>query len=258
MTQLTHNAGQARRTSDAGERLGHVLDTLDNSIARLQSDTTKINRRSVFEREIAATGAIGSDGDWRCNDALMLQPPLDAALRVFFKFGYHGATVREIAKSAEMSVPGLYHYYDSKQAMLTALLERTMEDLLKRSRLAVRDGGDDVVKAFCNLVECLVLFHTYRQDLGFLGASEMRSLEEPQRQRISDARRDVQAVMDQLVGLGVAAGRFHTTRPKEAARAVTTMCVAVAHWFRREGSMDAETIASHYIDFALGAVHYGS
>lgn len=50
---------------------------------------------------------------------------LDAALRVFARQGYEGASVRDIASEARVSAGLLYHYFPSKQAVLVALFERS-------------------------------------------------------------------------------------------------------------------------------------
>jgi AcrR family transcriptional regulator len=37
-------------------------------------------------------------------------------------------------------VPGIYHHWPTKQHLLVALLDRTMEDLLERARAARAEG----------------------------------------------------------------------------------------------------------------------
>ncbi len=80
-------------------------------------------------------------GGWRDYGEPELPVPLAAALAAFAEQGYHGTSVREIAARANLSVPGLYHHYPSKQSLLQGLLERTMTDLLARSEAAIARGG---------------------------------------------------------------------------------------------------------------------
>ncbi|NED61333.1 helix-turn-helix transcriptional regulator, partial [Streptomyces sp. SID10244] len=65
-----------------------------------------------------------SIGEWRDYGEPELPVPLAAALAAFAEQGYHGTSVREIASRANLSVPGLYHHYPSKQSLLQGLLER--------------------------------------------------------------------------------------------------------------------------------------
>lgn len=191
--------------------------------------------------------------DWRAYPPLDLDPPLAAALSAFLEFGYHGATMRHVAQLAGLSVPGIYHYYASKQDMLVAILDMTMEDLRART-LAARAEGRDAVERFSLLVECLALFHTHRRELGFVGASEMRSLEPESRQRVATARRQQQQLVDEEVKQATIDGTFATQRPHEAARAVVTMCTALPQWYQDNGSAPAEEVAEQYVQFALDLV----
>ena len=52
---------------------------------------------------------------------------LDSALSVFGKSGYNGGSLREIADSVGISQAGLLHHFESKSALLTAVLERRDE-----------------------------------------------------------------------------------------------------------------------------------
>jgi AcrR family transcriptional regulator len=50
---------------------------------------------------------------------------LDAALAVFARHGFDGASVRDIAAEAQVGPALLYYYFPSKQAVLQALFERS-------------------------------------------------------------------------------------------------------------------------------------
>jgi AcrR family transcriptional regulator len=47
---------------------------------------------------------------------------LDAAAKVFRDKGYAGARLADIAQRAEMHVPGVYYYFDSKEALVEEVL----------------------------------------------------------------------------------------------------------------------------------------
>jgi AcrR family transcriptional regulator len=190
---------------------------------------------------------------WRDFPPLRLDPPLAGALEAFVELGYHGATIRVIAQRAGLSVPGVYHHWPTKQHLLVALLDLTMDDLLERAR-AARAEGDGPVERFTRLVECLVLYHTHRRELGFIGASEMRSVDKPDRARIAAARTEVQRMVDEEVAEGCRRGLMSTPLPKEAARAVVTMCTALPQWWSPGGVSSPEVVARQYVDFALDVV----
>lgn len=187
--------------------------------------------------------------DWRVYGPLDLDAVLGAALTVFTRRGYHGATVRDIARECGRSMSSIYHHYPSKQAMLRRILDRGVTELLVRAQLAQASGGDPVER-FRFLIESLALFHTHRRAMGFLGASEMRSLEPTAFRDIAGRRVGGQRMVDTEVLAAVAAGRFDCPRPREASRAVVTMCTSIAQWYQPEGSLSPAEVAADYVAFA--------
>ncbi|MGV9923250.1 TetR family transcriptional regulator [Nocardia rhamnosiphila] len=229
----------------------------ENGLTRITEERLTAAARlfGVDRDDLLYSLAPGSDDAtwWRDFPSLHLPAPLHGALEAFVELGYHGATIRDVAERADLSVAGIYHHWPTKQDLLIALLDLTMADLQQRCR-AARAEGDGPVNRLTLLVECLALFHTYRRELGFLGASEMRSLEEPHRSRIVRARRDVQDMVDDEVVEGCRRGLMDTPVPREAARAIVTLCTALPQWWSPSGGMSPETTARQYTEFAADLV----
>lgn len=249
LSPATITALEKGRTTMSVDRLHEIATALDVSPADL------------FATGAAAAGRVSSDDDarahghWREFEDPRMDVVLRAALSCIVEKGYHGCSIRDIAEKADSSVSALYHYYPSKQAMLVALFDLTMTDLLGRAT-AARDecDSDDPVQRFSRLVESLTLYHSYRKEMGFVGASEMRSLEGENYTTIAAKRVALQRMVDAEVQSGVELGVFTTNRPHEAARAVVTMCVAVSQWYNPDGDEPPEDIASAYVRFALDLV----
>ena len=254
VSPATLSAIENGKTGISSERIARLAEALDVPVQRVFATPNGVASGPERPRPPAPAdlGPPGPD-DWRSYPPLRLDPALEGALSSFLEFGDHGAPMRTIAERARLSVPGLYHYYASKQEMLVALLDLTMHDLRVRTE-AARDQGGTAVERFALIVECLALFHTHRRELAFVGASEMRSLEGGTRERVAATRRDEQRMVDREVEAAVAAGDFRTPQPHEAARAVATMCTALSQWFRDTGPASAEQVAAQYVDFALDLV----
>ncbi|MGA4943451.1 TetR/AcrR family transcriptional regulator [Streptomyces cinereoruber] len=183
---------------------------------------------------------------WRAYSGSGLPPILRTALTCFMEHGYHGTTIRTVASRAELSVPGLYYHYASKQALLVAIVSHAMEDLWRRSTAALEEAGDDVPRRLDLLVECLVLFHAYQRDLAFIAYSEIRSLTGEARTTYIAARDRQQRLMDRVIEDGVARGEFTTPYPRETARAIVTMCTGVSQWYRAGGEHSPQELAERY------------
>ena len=55
---------------------------------------------------------------------------LDAAVRNFQKLGYHGASMRDIARDAGITVAAIYHHFPSKQAILQDIMVGVLSDVI--------------------------------------------------------------------------------------------------------------------------------
>src|SRR5690606_8220388 len=248
------------RTKESVSRLGRIADALDMTVAEIldidpRGETAHRGRAAKPSGAAAATPHVPPIPHWRDYEPLDFDPVLAAALSEFVEIGYHGATVRSIAARCGFSVSGIYHYYTSKQQMLVTILERTMTELLARAE-AARGEGNDPVERFSFLIEHLALFHTHRRELGFVGASEMRSLAGSARRRIAAMRVAQQRMVDAEAEQAARQGDFCTSHPREAARAVVTMCTALSGWWRPDGPLAPEQIAEQYVDFALDLMRH--
>jgi AcrR family transcriptional regulator len=59
------------------------------------------------------------------------QQILEAAEECFRRRGFQGASVAEICKGAGVSAGHLYHFYDSKEAIIAAIVQRDLEEKLE-------------------------------------------------------------------------------------------------------------------------------
>src|SRR2546429_1412745 len=100
---------------------------------------------------------------------------LRAATALFRARGYHGSSMRTLARGLRMEPASLYYHFPSKQDILFAILDRTLDDLLDGLRHAVTAADDDRARLQA-AVRFHVLFHVRRRQEAFLSHSELRSL----------------------------------------------------------------------------------
>ncbi len=82
---------------------------------------------------------------------LRRQQILDAAAECFRKSGFHGASMSEIAKSFGMSAGHIYNYFESKEAIIEAMVKRDLDQALER--IAKIQGEKDILKAMLCTVD---------------------------------------------------------------------------------------------------------
>ncbi|ANW67101.1 TetR family transcriptional regulator [Mycobacterium sp. djl-10] len=182
------------------------------------------------------------------------QVVLDAAVQNFQARGYHGTSIRDIARDAGMTPASIYHHFPSKQRILQHIMEAVMKDVIAATNGALLQSGNSPTEQLDALVQAWVLFHTQHRAEALIGASEIRSLDDVGH-RIVVALRDQQEQMFRvIIDRGVAEGVFATAHPHEAARAIINMGSSIAGWYRPDGDLSPEDIARRYADLALGTV----
>ncbi|MFD1814828.1 TetR family transcriptional regulator [Rhodococcus gannanensis] len=251
VSPATVSAVENGRTGVSVDRIRDIADALGTTAARLLGEQVEPAPRHDPPRAVTDTAVDRPAGaHWRDFPPLEIDAVLAAAIDAFVETGYHGATVRAVAQRAGMSVPGVYHHYRDKQALLVRALDITMDELHWRIR-AARDEGAGTVERVALMVEALALYHTHRRELAFIGASEMRSIEEPDRTRITASRNEIQYLLDDGIDAAVRSGDLSTPHPRDAGRAIATMCTSLPQWFRADGPSTPEQIATEYAEFAL-------
>lgn len=177
---------------------------------------------------------------------------VEAIIDCFVRWGYHGTSMRQIAQAGGVSVAGVYHYFTSKQQMLVSLMDETMAELISRlDDVLTAAEGQPVEERYRQVVRELALFHLEQRRKGFIGASEMRSIDEPDRSRIAGLRRDVQHTVDALAREGFETGAFTNPDWRFAGRVVSNMCTSTSQWYDPEGPVPKDAAADNLADYAL-------
>ncbi|WP_194829721.1 TetR family transcriptional regulator [Nocardia sp. XZ_19_231] len=255
VSPATLSAIETGKTGASVARLRSLAVELGTTVAWLIGDQP---RRAHDGRPVEPGPHTGATPDsWREFPPLDIDPVLAAAIDSFVETGYHGATMRSIAARAGMSVPGVYHHYRDKQDLLVRALDLTMDELHRRVRAARLDGVNGRERVI-RVVEALALFHTHHRELAFIGASEMRSLNPADRDRITASRNEIQYLLDADIDTALAEADRSADRARDAGRAIATMCTALPQWFRLDGPSSPEQIATAYADFALGLLGLAS
>lgn len=183
----------------------------------------------------------------RGNEAAILNAALDA----FGTHGFHGASMRDVAKRAGTSLSNLYNYVPSKSRLLAEVLRRANDELATRLRAALEDAGDDAASRMREVVRAYVRFIVDHQVAMVVSTNEVRYLTGADRSALVAERDATQAVFEDIVAQGVAAGTFTTPYPDDAARTILTALSAVAGWYRSDGRLSRGQLAEQQARYAL-------
>lgn len=184
---------------------------------------------------------------------LGLTPILAAALDAFCEQGYHATSVRDIAKRVGVTVPALYYHHENKEAILVALLDRSIDAVIALCHDALAEAGDDPLTQFCSLVECLVWFMSNSTKTAQLDA-EIRALGPDNRRAYVAKRREVENMLTGVIRDGVRVNVFADQDPHEAVLALLGLIRSVASWYQPGGRRSATEIANAYVVISARAV----
>jgi AcrR family transcriptional regulator len=177
-----------------------------------------------------------------------------AATRLFAGPGYEATTVQDIVAAAGVTKGAMYHYYDSKDALLYEIYHRLLAMQAERLDLIATGPGDpglrlrtaavDVVETtVANLDEAIVFFRSYH-----LLAADKRKLVRSERRRYHERFRD-------LVVEGQQAGVF---RPEADPDLVVSFFFGAVHqlgtWFHPDGALTATALGESYVDLLLSGL----
>jgi AcrR family transcriptional regulator len=184
-----------------------------------------------------------------------LTPILAHALDAFYELGYHGTSVRDIAKRTGQTVPALYYHHQNKEAILFTLLDDSISAVIQRCEQALDDAGDDPLQRFRNLIECLVLYMTQHGKRAAMDA-EIRALGSENRALYIAKRNVIEQLVETAINDGQRAGIFDVSSAQETTRALLGMIFAITVWFKPKGKKSPAAVAASYVDIALHTAGY--
>jgi AcrR family transcriptional regulator len=175
------------------------------------------------------------------------------AAQLFRDRGYDATSVSDVARALGMTKAGLYHHFESKEALLFEImmygLERVRDEVIVPVR-TVRDPEERLRQ--------LILRHARIATRGqgaiaHLG-DEIRALPSSGRRQIERRMRIYfDLIRDTLVELK-AAGRLRNVDPTVATFGLIGMILWLPRWFRQGGRLDQEAVANEIANFALGGL----
>lgn len=113
---------------------------------------------------------------------------LAAAAELVAKHGYHAVGMADIGAAAGIVGSGIYRHFDSKSALLSALLEQLMDEMQRSAAAAVAEAADDrdaLERLVANHVRFAIedrrLLQVYYREAHHLPEEDLRRLRRAQR-----------------------------------------------------------------------------
>lgn len=170
---------------------------------------------------------------------------LAAAVQLFAQYGYHAATMRDIARISGIQAASIYYHYPSKQALLVEIMDTHMRALNANLQRIVQEPLPVEQRLHEAIANHIRLHTTYKAEF-FIIDTEIRALEEQQRGAILALRDQYEMLLQGLLGEGMEQGVFRRVDIKVASYALIAMCTEVATWFRPNGRLSVQQVIDLY------------
>jgi AcrR family transcriptional regulator len=142
---------------------------------------------------------------------------LNAARRAFSEYGYKGAGMRMIAKAADISLGGLYLYFQNKEDLYTTLIRKSQDDLSKETRETLHDIKDPA-KAISTFLSMRVNYaKKHRELILVLGKEQGFTFGLKAKKKFF---REQRRVIEGIVSEGIASGTFRECDVREVAKII--------------------------------------
>lgn len=176
---------------------------------------------------------------------------LRAARITFARHGFDGASIRDIAQEAGLSLSALYYYFPSKQDALFELIHNAFTWFSARAVETVESAGSDPIDRIATLVRFTIRYRsTYRE----ISRVILRDTERLGADSFAEIRRLQRESRDIFVGVveqGREAGAFSVENPDIAARAILSIINSIPLWFSKDGTLSMEELENQYTRFSL-------
>jgi TetR/AcrR family transcriptional regulator, cholesterol catabolism regulator len=175
------------------------------------------------------------------------------AAQIFRDRGFDASSVSDVARALGLTKAGLYHYYDSKEALLFAIMSFGLD--------RVRDEVVVPVRGIRNPEERLRQLIVRHARIATRGQGAVAHLGDEVRALPASARRQVERrfrkyfdlVRDTLSELK-AAGRMRDIDVTVAAFSLLGMILWLPRWFRQDGRLTQAQVAEELAKMALGGL----
>ena len=180
---------------------------------------------------------------------------VNKASTIFWKKGYSGASMRDIAKACKCKPSNIYNFFHSKEELLFEFLYTQNLRLLEQIRCL---DENHAAKPSAQLRE-LIHIHirhvlNYQKTSRSLFDSGLERLSRSNREKVIRLRDEYDRILAGIIQRGVEAQEFSETNPGMAARHIASMITRTIIWYSPKGQLSMNDVADYIYHFAVGGL----
>ncbi len=175
---------------------------------------------------------------------------LDVAGHVFARGGFHAGSMDEIASLAGISKPMLYAYFESKEGLYAAYVERTGGELLARLQNAASADDPPTARLRERTREFLAFVEEHRD--GWTVLFRELASSRPVAELVAALRREITDAVKRMIVSSV--GELRGPQAEALAHMIVGAGESVANWWLDHPEVRRDQVAEWYVEAVQASV----
>lgn len=174
---------------------------------------------------------------------------------LFWKKGYNGTSMRDIANAYGCRPSNIYNFFPNKESLLYEVLMDEMEYVVKPIRHLENDTTMSPVEQLRLLIENHIkLTLGYRRTSKLLSDTALGNLSRDKRNRIIKLRDAYDRILRRVIQRGIDSGDFAGVDVKLAAFSIASMVIRSRIWFSPNGRLSVNEFIDFIFEFVLNGL----
>lgn len=178
---------------------------------------------------------------------------IDTSAKVFARQGYHATGIAELCEANDLGKGALYHYIGSKEALLAAIHDRVIDEVMIGAERVGRLRGSASDQLAAHGTELLDVIHRY-PDHVWVFLHEFPALTGERAAQFRQRRRAYEREIEEVLRAGIDAGEFRVMDPFVVARAWLGMHNYTYLWLHPDGKLSARDVATPFAEIFMHGI----
>lgn len=175
---------------------------------------------------------------------------IDAAIHIFYRSGYQSATVDDIAAEISVTKAVVYYHFESKEAVLVAIIERCCDTTYAAVERGIASGNSPAQKL---ALACFYYAETILDNQNMVGVyfREGRSFPPDLRTRVTASEKAITSKLAEVIENGIRSRNFRPCDAKLLALTILGMISMAFYWHAEHGRLPKAKLCRHFAAEAL-------
>jgi len=186
-------------------------------------------------------------GKTKRKNEIRRQEIITAAIDVFYEYGYHKASMRDIARKIGVTQASLYYHFKNKEELLYTIVDQASNYLLFTLRSILKQKNDPIEKLKDIIMGQIFMIKTRRkevkiliEDKRFLSAELYKLIREQERTTYELFKANMEMLKTQ--------GKLREYDLTTATFGIFGMINWLYHWYRPNKRLSLDELAQHIVN----------